>query len=102
MFAAGTVREYSLDEKGLHEEARINFQGDPWGLIYDGGRHTLLIADGFNDTSVKGTTWGERGWCECRTVTLNPRCDVRCWSGCGEKCIAIFDSNFDLQIYQYV
>ena len=102
-----TLREYALDSAGLHEIARIPFEGRPGNLQSDEERAVLVVEDSSGDVTKglylcrqEGTRWSRTQ----NPLTLDDQIVILCWTRVEETHIAIVDRNSDgsVLILEYV
>ena len=98
----------AASDGGLHELARIPFDGRPFNVLADEERAAILVED--HDTNG-GITRGvylcrqvATGWQRKQvTLTLDKDILIRCWTRMDETHVAIVDyKSGNVQILEYV
>ena len=106
-----TLREFVLDaasEGGLHELARIPFDGRPYNVLADEERAAILVEDyNTNETTTRGVYLCRQvatGWQRKQvTLTLDEDISIWCWSRLDETHVAIVDDKSgNVLILEYV
>ena len=106
-----TLREFVLDaasEGGLHELARIPFDGNPVNVLADDERAAILVEDyNTNETTTRGVYLCRQvatGWQRKQvTLTLDKDISIRFWSRLDETHVAIVDDKSgNVLILEYV
>ena len=95
--ADATVREYGIDAAGLHQLARIPFDGKPCNILFDNERRALIIEDCRNyESSVLLCSRAQKGtlaaadWSRNEIALPHDRnINIYCWSRVDESHIAI-------------
>ena len=103
-----TLREYALDaasEGGLHELARIPFDGHPDNVLTDEERTAIVVEDGVVTTrGVYVCRKEATGWQRKQVaLTLDENILIRSWTRLDETHVAIVDYKSDtVLILEYV
>ena len=105
-----TLREYALDaasDGGLHELARIPFDGYPVNVLTDEERAAIVV----DDRDINGNTRGvylcrkeATGWQRKQVaLTLDENISIRCWTLVDEMHVAIVDEKSgNVLIFGYI
>ena len=111
MHTGNTLREYALEsasEGGLHELARIPFDGSPDNVFSDEERAAIVVEDVDTHSLITKGVYVCRkeatGWQQKEvTLKLDKRISIRCWTRLDETRLAINDnSDENVQILEYV